>query len=79
MKEIYTSMEFRKFFSEDIIVGPVTTTYLGQADYKQNSPYVIDGYAVPGDKARAIWKIKKIVVNDTTGITETFYPDANPE
>ncbi|HPC34220.1 MAG TPA: hypothetical protein PLP73_01035 [Candidatus Absconditabacterales bacterium] len=75
MGEIYTSMEFKKFMAEELTVGTDKITYLGYADYAANSfRDSKDGYKVDADKGRPIRRIKKIVENTTTKVTETFYP-----
>jgi hypothetical protein len=77
MQEIFTSMEFRKFLSEDLVVGTDKITYLGYADYAAN-PIITDKrftYRTAADKANPIRRIKKIVENTVTKITETYYPE----
>ena len=71
------SMEFRKFMSEDLVVWTDKITYLAYANYK-SSPTNLNWYFENADKLRAIWRIKKIVTNTVTKITETYYPDADP-
>lgn len=78
MKEIYTSMEFRKFLSEDVVAAPLKITYLWYANYAAESPFKKEWYTGPADESQPIWRIKKIVENTTTKTTETFYPDADP-
>ena len=80
MQEIFTSMEFRKFLSEDLTAWTDKITYLGYADYAAN-PIITDKrltYKTSADEAQPIRRIKKIVENTTTKVTETFYPDAEP-
>lgn len=80
MQEIFTSMEFRKFMSEDVVSGTDKITYLWYADYAAN-PIITDKrftYRTSADKGEPIWRIKKIVENTTTKITETYYPDWEP-
>ena len=73
-------MEFRKFMSEDLVIGTDKITYLGYADYAAN-PIITDKrltYENASDKAQPIRRIKKIVEDTSTKTTETFYPDAEP-
>ena len=77
MLEIYTSMEFRKFLSEDGVVWNNKVTYLWYANYADEINNK-DWYKDPTDENRDIRRIKKIVENPITKITETFYPDAEP-
>lgn len=80
MQEIFTSMEFRKFLSEDITLWTIKTTYLWYADYAAN-PIITDKkltYKSSADEGEPIWRIKKIVEDTSTKTTETFYPDAEP-
>ena len=72
MNEIYTSMEFRKFISEE--VGD--TTYIAMADYKASPTADYYWYEKDADKAKPIRRIKKIVENNW--VTETFYPEWDP-
>jgi len=69
-------MEFKKFLSEDIVSGVYKITYIAMVDYE--SSIYKNGYTWPADEAREIWRIKKIVENTSTGITEQFYPDGDP-
>ena len=73
--EIFTSMEFRKFVSEDVTIGMNKISYLGYADYA-TGPTTKWGFVEDADKERAIWRIKKIV--ESGGVSEAFYPDADP-
>lgn len=76
MWEIYTSMEFKKFMSEDLVDWVNKITYLWYADYAANSfRDSKDWYKVDADKGRPIRRIKKIVENTTTKVTETYYPE----
>lgn len=77
MQEIFTSMEFRKFISEDVVAGTIKTTYLGYADYEAN-PIITDKrltYRTSADTANPIRRIKKIVEDTVAKTTETFYPE----
>lgn len=75
--ESYMPMEFKKFMSEDLVVGDERITYIGYADYSAQTP-ITDWYEQESDKSRKIWRIKKIVENTVTKITEQYYPDADP-
>lgn len=80
MKEIFTSMEFRKFISEDLVVGTDKVSYLAQADYASN-PIITDKrltYRTIADEAKPIWRIKKIVEDTITKQTRTFFPEWEP-
>ena len=80
MQEIFTSMEFRKFLSEDVVSGTDKITYLGYADYEAN-PLITDKrltYKTSADEDAPIRRIKKIVENTVTKITETYYPEGEP-
>lgn len=76
--EIYTNFEFRKMIM-DVDNTDVNNkiTYIWLADYADalNPKW----YSSNADKARPIWKIKKMV-EITVGsvkVTETFYPNAS--
>lgn len=72
----YPLMEFRKMISEEKESGDYLITYLGLADYQVSSR--LKWYTGPESEDESIWRIKKTIEDRSTGITETFYPDADP-
>ena len=70
-------MEFRKMISEEKESGDYLITYLGLADYQVSSR--LKWYTGPESEDESIWRIKKTIEDRSTGITETFYPDADKQ
>jgi len=72
MQELINPNEFKKLLIDESVDWSVTTTYIWTTEYAINYPR---WYAASGDEARPIWRVKKIVANSSTWITEVSYPE----
>lgn len=74
MQELINPNEFKKLLIDESTAWTETTTYIWTTEYANNYPR---WYEKSGDEAKAIWRIKKIVADSSTWMTEVSYPDGS--
>lgn len=75
MQELINPNEFKKLLIDESTSWTVTTTYIGTTEYKR--PEYAWGYSASADKAKPIWRIKKIEADSSSWITEISFPGWN--
>ena len=77
ISEVYDSTELRKLKIEETTTWSVKTTYIWVARYPRPAYSNDSWYRVVGDTAEKIWRIKKIEENESSWVTETFFPNGD--
>lgn len=77
ISEVYNSTELRKLKTEETTTWSVKTTYIWVARYPRPAFKNDSWYRDSSDEATPIRRIKKITEDESSWITETFFPEGD--